>query len=161
MKNISPLILVLVLLGCEKIVEIEDPLPTPVEQCDVSAVRAGRWLTDSVHIQTYIDSLDSTIINRNPAFYYLLNVQCDSVKLFELTYVNYSGVASREVRSTNFSMIDNAFYIFGEQNQQRDSADAEFILNAIETSDSTLIANYKTELNKDQRSTYTLYFRKY
>jgi hypothetical protein len=161
MKILISVFLALLFFGCEKIVEIEDPLPTPVEQCAVGADRTGRWISDSVHIQTEIDSLDSIMVNDNPAFYYLLNVRCDSVKLFELNYVNFSGVTSREVSSTNYSLIDNAYYIFGEQSQKRDSADAEFVISTIETSDSTLIANYKSELNKDQRSTYTIYFRKY
>lgn len=151
----------LTLVGCKRIVEIESPYPTLVEFCDVDDPLVGYWQSDSVRITTEVDTLDSLIVNSNPTVFYDLTVRCaDDNKRFLLEYINFSGVVTREVHSTNYESSPAAFYVYDALTETRDTSKAEFILRYESTSDSTITARYFQELGQGQRSWYRLHFRK-
>lgn len=161
MKHIAFLVcLTLWAAGCKKIVDIQDPLPVPVEFCSVSEDLTGRWQSDSVWILTEVDTLDSLIFNPRPTVYYDLWVNCADQKEFLLQYTNYGGVVTRDVFSTNYESGDAAFYVYDHRQEIRDTAQAGFVLRFEHTSDSTMTARYFEELGQGQRSRYWLFFRK-
>lgn len=149
------------LVGCNRIVEIENPYPTLIEFCSVDDSLKGYWQSDSVRIVTEVDTLDSLIVDPRPTVFYDLTVRCEEGdERFLLEYINYAGVVTREVYSTNYESGASAFYIYDALTEVTDTSKAEFILRFESTSDSTMTAQYFEELGQGQRSWYWLYFRK-
>ncbi len=159
-KPISLSVIIVVLMSCQRIVEIETPFPEKARFCSVSDDLIGLWQSDSVWVLTKIDSLDSIVINTRPTFYYELNVQCDQDTVFDLKYINYSGVVSREVYSINYESNDSVFLIYDELDFDREPASATFLMPYEHTSDSSFRASYLQDLNADQRTEIILWMRR-
>lgn len=147
-------------MACEKVVEIENPTPARVDFCLVDTALLGRWQSDSVWIETEVDTLDSLVSNRYPTLYYDLSVSCDTKKEFKLEYTNYGGAVTRDVYSTNYEAGTGAFYIYDPLHATRDTAQAGFVMRFQTTSDSTMTAFYWQDLGQGQQTQYRLFFRK-
>lgn len=153
-------LLIVISISCKRIVEIENPYPKEASICQVDPDLLGQWQSDSVWILTEVDSLDTTIINRRPTYYYNLTVACSDDTAFNLQYVNYSGVVSREVFSKNFESTDSTFLIYDAFEEDPAPEKATFIMKYFPTSDSTFSASYAQTLNADQRSEIRLWMRR-
>lgn len=148
------------ILACERIVDIESPYPLKAEYCSVNQTLIGRWQSDSVWVTTKTDSTDTSYIDRRPTYYYDLTVDCDADTSFLFTYINFSGVVTREAYSVNFTSNDSALFLFDELDFDRDSIDAIFKINYDLSSDSTFAGSYEQNLNSNQRTETTFWMRR-
>ena len=152
--------MLMALLGCEKVVDIKDPVPKHVHYCEVDEGLIGHWQSDSVWIETYVDSIDSTYINVRPTYYYDLLVGCGDDTSFILKYINYAGVATSEVNSSNYATTDTSFVAFDSFDADQESSNASFEMPFMISSDTTIAAYYKQTLNSDQRTVIRLWLSK-
>lgn len=150
----------LLVAACERQVEIIDPYPVPVVHCSMDGSLEGFWLSDSVHIITHVDTSDSVIINTRPTLYYQLRLRCGADTLFALDYVNFSGVVTREVYSTNFTYVDSVFFVFGRYDAESDTTKAQFRMPVTATSDTTIACSYHQRLNSGERSLIKFWLRR-
>lgn len=149
----------ILVFGCKKIVEFEDPTPVEVSYCQSTEYLSAQWFTDSVWITTEVDTLDSLIINRAPGIRYFLEVQCsDTASELQMIYASNAGVQTLDLRSTNFEATHNAINVFGQLDSVR--TESQFVIVVDSTSDSTFMGSYSRELGNGQRSNYELFFRK-
>jgi hypothetical protein len=147
-------------LACERIVDIESPYPIKAEYCSVNQTLMGRWQSDSVWVITKTDSTDTSYINRRPTYYYDLTVDCDMDTSFLFTYINFSGVVTREAYSVNFTSNDTAIFLFDELDFDRESTDGIFKINYDFSSDSTFVGSYDQDLNSNQRTETTFWMQR-
>tara|TARA_A100001015_G_scaffold280395_1_gene342569 strand:- start:1893 stop:2381 length:489 start_codon:yes stop_codon:yes gene_type:complete len=147
-------------VGCERIVDIEDPYPQEQFYCGSNSFYLGEWVSDSVRITTEIDSLpDTLIVNRFPGLTYALDLKCsDADKLYHLRYFNGSGVETREVYSTNFEQLADSVVIFDQTDSVR--LTPSFSMRTESTSDSTFQLSYSRDLGSGQRSDYLIFLRR-
>jgi hypothetical protein len=149
----------ILVFGCKKIVEFEDPTPVEVSYCQSTEYFRAQWFTDSVWITTEVDTLDSLIVNRAPGIRYFLDVQCsDTASQLQMIYASNAGVQTLDLQSTNFKATNNAINVFGQLDSLR--TESQFVIAVDSTSDSTFTGSYSRELGNGQRSNYQLFFRK-
>lgn len=146
-------------LSCEKVVDIKDLSPKEVAHCQLMPELEGRWISDSVHVLTTVDTIDSAIINKQPTMTYILDLECSSRPLFQLWYINFAGVVTDDVRSTNYTSNESAFFIFTQLDSLRDTTHAGFRLSYWQITDSTLLAQYSKQSNPHQQTNYKLFLR--
>lgn len=138
------------LVACDRQVEIENPYPIKAKYCQLNDTLLGNWESDSVWIFTRVDSLDSTIINTRPTYFYDMKVRCAEDTNFLLEYTNYGGVVTREFYSNNFESSDTSVLLYDELDFDRNTPSYEINYNF--SSDSAMLLNYFRQLNSDQRT---------
>lgn len=148
------------LSSCERVVEINDPVPQTNVFCNVEDQLEGVWSTDSVVVVTSIDSLDSNIINPNPGIVYRMEVECGAEKLFELSYTGFHNVTTLDVSSENFESVNDILFAYDPFDETNDTSNAGFRMPYQFENDTTLNCTIRQRLNADQRSVYYLYFKK-
>ena len=161
MKNLLFTITVLLgMIGCKPVVEIEDPFPQEQFYCNSTDYFLGQWISDSVWITTTIDSFpDTVIVNKTPGLTYLLDIDCEeSQKLYHMRYFNGSGVQTRDVYSTNYEQRSDSVLIFGQTDSMR--IEAEFVLKTTSTTDTTFEMSYSRDLGAGQQSSFQIFFGK-
>ncbi len=157
---IAVALLFVVFFSCERIVDIESPYPEKAEYCSVNDSLIGRWQSDSVWVVTDTDSADTIFLNKRPTYYYDLTVNCGKDTSFLFSYINYSGVATREAYSVNFESNDIIILLFDELDFDRDMTDAIFEISYQFSSDSTFMASYRQNLNANQRTETRIWMRR-
>ncbi len=160
MKKFFPIIILVALVGCEKIVDIKDPVPKHVRFCEVDESLVGHWQSDSVWVETHVDSLDTTYLNTRPTYYYDLLIECGADTSFILKYVNYSGVVTNQVNSSNYGSTDTSFVAFDAFDTNKQPPNASFEMPFEITSDTSLAAYFSQTLNSDQRTVTRLWLSK-
>lgn len=157
---VSLFLLVFASTACKRIVDIEKPYPVKAKYCHVNDNLLGHWQSDSVWVLTHVDSLDSTIINKRPTYYYDLLMACDNDTTLLLNYINYSGVVTREVYSQNFETTDSSILVFDEFETKPIPENATLNLKTQIFSDTTFSTSFQQKLNKDQQTTTQVWFKK-
>lgn len=160
MKYLTLMLTIAVCASCERIVNIESPYPDYAKYCDVNDTLMGRWQSDSVWVLTASDSLDTIYENRRPTYYYDLTVDCDDDTTFLFSYINYSGVTTREAYSVNFETNDSSIILYDELDFNREREEAIMQIDYLFSSDTTFRGRYFQELNADQRSEIIFWMRK-
>lgn len=161
MKLQSALVIVSVLcLACEKVVDIKDLTPKEVVSCSLDQDIEGMWISDSVHIVSVIDTVDSVSEDKSPTLTYYLNVKCDEEKAFRLSYITFAGVETEDVRSTNYEALNNRFYVYNQLDSIRDTAAAPFVLDYYFADSNRITASMVQLPNAFQRTAYTIFFRR-
>ena len=79
---------------------------------------------------------------------------------FLFTYINFSGVVTREAYSVNFTSNDTAIFLFDELDFDRESTDGIFKINYDFSSDSTFVGSYDQDLNSNQRTETTFWMQR-
>jgi hypothetical protein len=154
------LILVIAFPACQRVVEIESPFPTKVRYCETEEQMLGQWYSDSVWIETTVDTLDSIVVNKSPTMIYLLTASCSEDTAFLVEYFNYAGVLTQEVFSTHFRAVEEGYFVFNALDEGHDTTLAEFRLGTDLTSDTTMTASFAKSLGSGQQSAYTLFLHK-
>ena len=150
----------LVFWACERVVEIEERAPSPVEYCSVDTEMIGSWTSDSVQIITEVDTIDSSIVNVSPTLFYDLFVACDDQKELVLSYTNFAGVKTEDVRSSNFESFADRLYAYNAFDSVGDTLIAGFKMRFAFRSDSLCDVVFTQEPNPGQRSTYFLFLKR-
>ncbi len=154
-------LVLLAMIACKKQVEVRPTLPTPAVQCMAPDALIGSWISDSVHITTNVDSMDSSIVERFPSLQYTMRLRCgNGDTLFLLSYVNFAGVVTEEVRSTNFTANVTGVYAYGELEVTSDTADASFVLRLAILGEDRLMATKIALPNQGQSTRTEIFFRK-
>ncbi|NQV52904.1 MAG: hypothetical protein HQ500_06960 [Flavobacteriales bacterium] len=154
-------LLLLALTACKKQVKVRPILPIPVVQCAAPDALLGTWVSDSVHVTTNVDTIDSSIIERFPSLQYKMQLRCgNGDTLFLLSYVNFAGVATEEVRSTNFTANSTGIYAYGELEVSSDTSDASFVLRLTSLAEDRLKATKIASPNQGQSTRTEIFFRK-
>jgi len=148
------------IVACEKVVEIKEIKPQEVVYCNLESDVQGAWVSDSVHVVSAIDTVDSIVENKAPTLTYFLNVQCASETSFRLSYVTFAGVETEDVRSTNFEEANGRFYVFKQLDSLQDTALAPFILDYKFEDQNRIVATMVQNPNAVQTTTYTLFLRR-
>lgn len=138
--------------ACERIVDIENPVPTEVRYCEMDPGLEGLWQSDSVWIGTSTDSTDTVHLNRRPAVYYTCLMACDEDTSFRLWSINFSGVKTLQHAASNFTAIEPFVKLYDPFDEDRDSA--SFVMLMQRDTDSTLHWSFSNRLN-DGQVTYT------
>ncbi len=160
MKNILIASLsLLTLLSCERVVDVQDPVPEEVVYCFADEVLIGDWRTDSVWIITEVDTLDSLIENRQPGFFYDLSVNCGDQKELLLTYTGFHNLTTVDVRSTNYESSDSTLFAYDQFEDQQDTSKASFRMPFTIVNDTLMNCTLKQDLGNGQLSTYFLFFK--
>lgn len=143
--------------ACKRIVEIEDTLPIEVNYCQVETELTGSWLSDSVHIITTIDTVDSLIADFDPTLFYEVDVTCDATKSFLVSYTNFAGVRTEDVNSTNFISDNGTIYALNPFDQVADTNTAGFRMRYVFVNDSQVNFFWTQQPNPHQLTRYTLF----
>ncbi|MEX2596445.1 MAG: hypothetical protein WEC59_05890 [Salibacteraceae bacterium] len=155
--------LTLLLFACEKVVDIEETEVQPVVFCQVGEGLQGDWISDSVHITSEVDTIDSLIINKQPTLFYELKISCgetDDDKRLRLSYTNFSGVETEDILSTNFISSDKTIYIFNTFDESLDTAQASFRLRYVLINSNQGEFRFTENPNPGQKTHYKLYLQK-
>jgi len=115
--------------GCKDIVDVNDLEPSPEVFCSMPEWMEGTWVSDSAHITTHVDTLDSAIFNPSPTLTYFLEASCSSDTNFVLRYVTYVGDETKQFRSTNYIVSDTAVFLFAPFDEERDLAKAAQVIS--------------------------------
>jgi len=146
--------------ACKKRVELRPTEPDYVVSCSSPKELLGTWRSDSVHIITEVDSIDSLIVDRFPTLLYSMQIHCDEDSLFLLTYRNFSGGRTEVVRSTHYEVNSAGAYVYDPLDEVSDTSEAEFILRWTPEGDSLLDARWVENPNTSQRTETLIFFRK-
>lgn len=144
------------LLACEKEVQINDPYPSEATYCSVPDELEGEWLSDSIGIQTSVDTIDSTIVEQNPSVFYYLNVGCGETGSFTLSYYNYAGVETVDIDSKNFEADNGTIWIYSplDSTRSRDEAEGQIQYSI---SNGQLLLEFSQEPNEGQVTDYSVF----
>ena len=161
MKQIATVVfLYAILIGCEKVVDIKEITPSEVEYCNLEDDVEGSWVSDSVHVVSIIDTVDSITENKEPTLTYYLDVKCAQEKIFRLSYITFAGVETEDVRSTNFEEANGRFYVYNQLDSLQDTLSAPFVMNYVFDTNERIIATIVQNPNAFQQTTYTLFLRR-
>lgn len=147
-------------LSCERVVDIQKTTPQPVVYCDLDPGLEGSWFSDSVHIETRVDTIDSVIINHLPTLTYDLVMDCSDTSLFVLSYTNFAGVRTEDVNAVNFSARGGQVYVFNTFDDAADTATAGFHMRYQLSNDSVGVFRFQQQPNPGQTTNYTLFLKK-
>ena len=147
-------------VGCEKVVELNSTDPMEVVYCSAPDSLMGDWISDSVHIETYTDSTDTTVIDRSPSLQYDMRIGCGEDTLFRLRYFNFSGVLTEDINSKNYIVSPGAIYVFNPMDASTNTEEAERALSYTSPSQDRITAVIAETLNDHQSTTTTIFFRK-
>jgi hypothetical protein len=162
MKHLGSYILLLIFIcfGCERVVDIQETAPEVVEYCDLAPELEGLWLSDSVHIRTEVDTIDSVMEERNPTVSYAIEMGCMDTSRFLLSYTNFAGVRTEDVRSSNFQAGNGMIYVFNAFDASADTSAAGFDMRYELEIDTSGVFRFEQMPNPNQKTSYTLYMRK-
>ena len=147
-------------VGCEKVVELNSTDPMEVVYCSAPDSLIGDWISDSVHIETYTDSTDTTVIDRSPSLQYDMRISCGEDTLFRLRYFNFSGVLTEDINSKNYVVSPGSIYVFNPIDASTDTEEAELALSYTSPAQDRITAVIAETLNDHQSTTTTIFFRK-
>jgi hypothetical protein len=161
MRNfIVMLALSILFFACEKVVDIKEIAPTEVVFCNLNSDVEGSWVSDSVHVVSVIDTVDSITEDKAPTLTYFLDVKCAAETSFRLSYVTFAGVETEDVRSTNFEEANGRFYVYNQLDSLQDTSSAPFVLDYVFDSNERITATMVQNPNAFQQTTYTLFLRR-
>lgn len=152
--------LTIAFVACEKVVEIKEIAPQEVVYCSVQNDVQGSWISDSVHVVSIIDTVDSITEDKAPTLTYFLDVKCAAETSFRLSYVTFAGVQTEDVRSTNFEEANGRFYVYNQLDSLQDTSLAPFVMDYIFDSNDRIRATMVQNPNAFQQTTYTLFLRR-
>lgn len=150
----------LALSACKKVIEVKPTSPVEFTQCSAPDSLLGDWRSDSVHVITYTDSTDSTLIDRFPSIQYDMKLNCGMDTLFRLRYSNFSGVITNVVESKNYLMSFDALYTLSPLETSSDTAAGERIFTYSSQGFGQMIAVREEVLNEEQKTRTVIFFRK-
>ncbi len=161
MKQVTTVVFLCAILnGCEKVVDIKQISPSEVEYCNLEDDVEGSWVSDSVHVVSIIDTVDSITENKEPTLTYYLDVKCAQEKTFRLSYITFAGVETEDVRSTNFEEANGRFYVYNQLDSLQDTSSAPFVMNYVFVTNDRITATMVQNPNAFQQTTYTLFLRR-
>lgn len=146
--------------ACKRIVEIEDTLPVEINYCQVEPALQGLWITDSVHIITNIDTIDSLVADYNPTLFYEIDITCDEIKSFIVSYTNFAGVRTEDVNSSNFISENDVIYALSPFDQEADTNTAGFRMRYVILNDTQVNFSWLQKPNPHQLTRYLLFATK-
>ena len=152
--RLSVFIFALLVLSCEKQVDINDPYPIDQAYCEVDEELEGEWISDSVSIVTEVDTVDTLIVEDGATIIYYLNISCGETPSLSLFYYNYAVVETTDISSSNFEASDGTIQIFNAVDSLRQNADG-MIEYAIDGGLLTL--NFSQFPNSGQRTDYSIF----
>lgn len=147
-------------IACERVVDIQETDPELIAYCDTEPTLLGSWFSDSVHIVTSVDTIDSLIINRRPTLSYTLDINCGDSSLFLLSYTNFAGVRTDDIHSGNFTAQSGQIYVFNAFDAEADTNTAGFHARYSLSNDSLGVFRFQQQPNPGQLTRYTLFMKK-
>ena len=154
MRVFFSILIAALLFSCEKTVEINNPYPVGEEYCVAETQLTGEWISDSVLIQTDVDTIDSTISEAAPTVIYYLTIACDESSSLILRYYNYAGVETVDINSSNFEAQDGVIRIFNPADTQHQNVEGELTYSL---DNDVLELSFSQTPNEGQVTNYRVY----